>query len=127
MSVPHLFEVPAFQAYMRISDDEFELASAELYLELGHEAAFEAVGEAWPAKARVRAIVFEVCARGYRNAIDTVSETTDDYTYRRRENVVATSGVALTDAERDELLSLAGTAREGRGSVRLNAPWSAWS
>lgn len=114
-------------AYLRTTVDDIDEDSATLILELAHDAV-DGVTSPTPTSPRMKAIVLEVAARAYKTAPEMVSENVDDYQYRRfGENVTVKPGVYLTADERAEILDLAGKGNAGKGSVRLRAPWSAWS
>lgn len=116
-------------AYLQV-----ESVNADLVIELTNGLITELIDEIAaangvalaPVPSRIKAIALEVAARGYRNpqAYTSVTVGIDDYdkTVRREGKQAERFGVYLTDEETDELLSLAGVAKQRVGSIRLSVP-----
>jgi hypothetical protein len=114
---PTLFTLPELAAYMQVpSVDD---ATAALLAELAEGLIAEVYGRAIPdpPPARLRRIALEVTKRAYQNPNGYVSESIGDYSYTRGSrtsgNALDQSGVYLTDAERNAVVSAS-----GRSTVR---------
>jgi uncharacterized protein (DUF58 family) len=103
-------------SYLRQPD-----ADVALYTDLANGVVGDLIGAVDPVPTRIKAITLEVGARAFRNPNGYSSETVDDYTYRRDADT-RQAGVYLTDAERAELLTLAGKGQRTFYTVGLTSP-----
>jgi hypothetical protein len=115
--MPSLFTLPELAAYMQTP--EVDEATAALLAELAVDLIADTYGGNVPnpAPARLRRIALEVTKRAYQNPNGYVSESIGDYSYTRGSRsspkALEQTGVYLTDAERNAIVSVS-----GRSTVR---------
>lgn len=120
-----IIKVTDLASYLGRAGIAVDDVSADLYVDLANGLVSDVVGELDPVPTRVKAIALEVAARGYRNPNGYTSVTTsfdDSSKTWRRELSGSQAGIYLTDAERDELMGLAGKRRARAKSIRLMVP-----
>lgn len=111
-----VIDTTALASYLR--DDDLDQAALGVLVDLTNGVITETAGVLDPVPVTVRAVAIEVAARAYRNPDGAVTESGDDYGYRRADGTAA-AGVYLTASESAQLQRFRRAPRRPVGSIRL--------
>lgn len=112
-------DLDTFLIYLRQPVEGDDLAAVDQIVSLANGLVEEVTGVLDPEPSRVQTIRLEVAARAVRNPEGFSSETIDTYTWRAE---ARRAGVYLTEAERNELVSLSGNPNPGPWAGSLAYP-----